>query len=189
MSRLWTDAQTAYLAQRINTDSLHSIAEHLGRTVMAVRQKHLAMGLSKRRISPMRCAILAVLREHGPMPITTIAEHLGWPRNIVQSAVACARRDNPGEFFRITQYAWQEAGAGAPMAFYAALGGKDAPKPRASKERINAQKLAHYHRHKAVISTRRTIKHAGASMPRNPWMQLAASGVRQAMTAAMGKTT
>lgn len=185
MSRLWTDAQTAHLAQRINTDSLHSIAEHLGRTVLAVRQKQISMGLSKRRTSPMRCAVLAVLQQHGPMPITAIAEHLEWPREIVQRAIACARSDHPGEFFRITQYAWQESGSGGQIAFYSAPGGKDAPKPRASKKRINAQKLAHYYRHKAVISTRGAVKRAGASMPRNPWLQLAASGVRHAMTAAM----
>lgn len=76
-----------------------------------------------------RDAITQALRECGPMSVPEIAEHLGMPRYLVNTAMTTARRNHPGRFFRIVRYRPQVGVSGRETPIYSASYGPDAPRP------------------------------------------------------------
>ena len=143
-----------------------------------------------KRPAPMRDAVLAALAAHGSMSISDTAQVMNLPRANVASAVASARQTHPGKCFRIVGYVWQEAGPGREIPLYSAQGGVDKPRPQAGQARHNAQKRAHYQRHKARINAKAAAKRAqrrgGVA---NPWAQLAPPALRAYMTKTARATT
>lgn len=116
------------------------------------------------------------------MSITDIAAEMDWPRGTVEKAIVGTRHDYPGQHFQIVAYKWQEYGQGREIPIYAAQGGVDKPRPRASKERHRAQKRAYYARHKARINAKSRAKRLGISAAPNPWLQLAHPDMRPFMS-------
>ncbi|EOI7372953.1 TPA: hypothetical protein ACJFUB_004440 [Yersinia enterocolitica] len=76
--RLWSPTELAYLRENVTTSTYQDIAEHLGRTVPAVRRKAFLNGLYTGRRKPWSPVELAYLRENaGTTRHQAIADHLG----------------------------------------------------------------------------------------------------------------
>jgi hypothetical protein len=96
-----------------------------------------------------RDAITAALIECGPMSVMEIAEHLGWERNRVNTAITTARANHPGRFFRIASYRQQVGKQGRETPIYAAKRGQDAPRPAFDQAHITSRRHEYYLRTRA----------------------------------------
>lgn len=74
-----------------------------------------------------RDAILAHLREHGPMTFSELAQALAMHRNRVADAIGFSRRNHGPAHFRIQSWAQSPRSGTVPV--WAAGPGKDAPRP------------------------------------------------------------
>lgn len=135
---------------------------------------------------PARNAVIAVLKEYGPMTKNDIAEVLGWHPARVHSTLANARRLRPGKVFRVVRYQRSEDGKSKDQSVYAAGPGQDVPRPQIDAiERRKETQSRYRNRHKAAINARmrmRRAKQHGHSIVPNMFAQLAPPAVRSYMT-------
>lgn len=134
---------------------------------------------------PVRNAVIAAIKEHGPMTCNEVAEVLGWTIERTHSVIANGRRLHPGKLFRVIRYQ-PSRGKGKDQAVYAVQAGKDKPRPTTDMKVRRHEALQRYrNKHRATINARhrqaRAAK-AGSTVPQNPWMQLAPVELRSVMT-------
>lgn len=138
---------------------------------------------------PVRNAVIAALREHGPMTRHALAECLDWPLGRVHSTVANARRLRPEQVFRVVGYQRVLEGKGKDASIYAAEPGPDMPRPKAGQyQRNRATRRRYRERHRAVINARHRARRArekGRVVRSNFWAQLAHKSARSAMALAV----
>lgn len=136
---------------------------------------------------PVRNAVIAALKAHGPMTRHDLAEHLDWPLERVHSAIAGARRLRPGQIFRVVGYSRPPEGRGKDSSIYAAEAGPDVARKARMDARLKANQKRYRKKHKAVINARlrktRTLQ-AGRAIQPNPWAQLAPASMRGLMARA-----
>ena len=134
---------------------------------------------------PIRNAVIAILKEYGPMTRNDIAGILGWPPERVHSTIANARRLRPGEIFRVVRYQRVE-GKSKDQSVYAYAKGPDAPRPNVNKAARRKETEARYRRrHSATINARLRLyraKQAGRAIVPNLFAQLAPRELRPYMT-------
>ena len=107
-----------------------------------------------------RDAIYQALRECGPMTVPEIAEHLGVPRHIVNTAMTTARRNHPGRYFSIIRYIPQVGRSGRETPVYSARSGPDAPRPDFDSR---ASRSSYYQRNRARLAAERHARRGKAS--------------------------
>ena len=134
---------------------------------------------------PIRNAVIAVLKEYGPMTRNDIAGILGWEPGRVHNTITNARRLHPEKMFRVVRYQRVE-GKSKDQSVYAYAKGPDMPRPKVDKATRGRETRARYRRrHNATINARmriRRAKQAGHTMAPNMFAQLAPREVRPYMT-------
>ena len=135
---------------------------------------------------PIRNAVIATLKEHGPMTCEDTAGLMGWTVERVHGVISSARRLRPGQIFRVVRYQRAE-GRGKDHSVYAASPGQDAPRPKVDKKvrRLRTQE-DYRNRHRAIVNARNRMARAakkGYTASANPWAQLAPREIRSFMTA------
>ena len=137
---------------------------------------------------PVRNAVIATIKEHGPMTCADTAGLMGWTVERVHGAIASARRRCPGQIFRVVGYQRAADGKGKDASIYAAQPGDDVPRPAVNKKaRRNATQANYRKRHKAIVNARLRMsraKNKGRGVSNNIWMQLADKSARSAMSMA-----
>lgn len=133
---------------------------------------------------PIRNAVLACLREHGPMTMLDIAEALQWPLARVHSAICGARNRYPGQLVHISGYR-KHPERGKDVSVFAAGPGEDKPRPVLTNQQKQARRRvvqARYNRkNRTIIDTKARIKRAkakGVTVVSNPWLNLMPPSVR-----------
>lgn len=110
---------------------------------------------------------LRTLREHGPMSKAALIELLGPLGKAAAGAIATARHERPGEFFRIVRYERQRGRAGREIPIYSHAGGTDAPRPDLSgREHVRARQARYYQANRTLVLER---FRARRGKPINPW--------------------
>lgn len=137
---------------------------------------------------PARDAVIAALREFGPMHVRALAEHLEWTVERAARTVINARRLHPGNLIRVIGYTRVQEGKGKDMSIYSAEAGEDVPRSKVKEKRRRLVTQARYRdRHRAEINARHRLsrqKKTGKPLAPNVWAQLAPKEMQQAMTAA-----
>lgn len=134
---------------------------------------------------PVRNAVIAAIRAHGPMTCHEIAEALDWPLERVQGTLRSTRRLRPGEVFRVTGYKRAAEGKGKDASIYAAEAGPDAPRMAKTSLRIAANLKRYRKKHQALRNARLRLARAlKADRPAqaSPWQQLAPKGALSHIT-------
>lgn len=134
---------------------------------------------------PMRGAVVAALKKHGPMTCHAIADTMDWTLEQVQNTLRNTRRLQPGKVFRVTGYLRAAEGKGKDASIYAAEAGKDQPRMTKVAQRLKTNQARYRKRHSALINARlRTARalQAGHTVQINPWAQLAPKNMRSAMS-------
>lgn len=128
-----------------------------------------------------RAQIMGALTEHGPMTGAELAEHLGIGLRKVDAAIASARYQSPGQFFRVVRYLPVTGRRGRDLCVFAAEPGEDVPRQKFTKlkeAKRRAQAKARYRdKHRAAVNAANTLRKAalaGRPVTFNPWLQLAA---------------
>jgi hypothetical protein len=121
---------------------------------------------------------IATLREHGPMSKAELVELLGPNGARAASAIATARHENPGKFFRVTRYEVQRGRAGREIPIYAAGGGADAPRPAFGVDERKATQARYYRNNRARIIARVHARRRGP-VSGNPWVALLEPSARR----------
>lgn len=136
---------------------------------------------------PSRNAVIAAIKEHGPMTCAEVAEALGWPHSRAHETIANARRWQPGKVFRVVRYR-KTMGKGKDPSVYAVQAGPDVPRPVIDRKARRKEIDRRYQRkNQAIINARERAERAakvGPAAPTNLWMGLAPVGVRPLMTIA-----
>ncbi len=123
---------------------------------------------------------LSTLREHGPMSKADLAELLGENGKWAAAAIATARHEHPGKFFRVVRYEAQRGRAGREIPIYAAQPGADAPRPDfSSPEQRKDRQRRYYENNRAQILARTHARRHGPAGT-NRWMALLAPSDRRA---------
>lgn len=130
------------------------------------------------RKSEWRDLALATLREHGPMSKADLAELLGPNGARAALAIATARHENPGKFFRVTRYEVQRGRSGREIPIYAAGGGADAPRPDFGIDAMKATQARYYRSNRARIIARVHARRRGP-VSGNPWAALLEPSARR----------
>ena len=126
-----------------------------------------------------RSRIVAALQEAGPMTTKEVAEYLDLSQNIVSACIASTRWLLPQQVFRVVRYQPVTGHRGRDLAVYAAEAGADALHIVNPAKRRKQAEARYREKHRASINARgRTI----ASIPANPWLQLAPPEIRGSMT-------
>ena len=91
-----------------------------------------------------------------------------WPLGKAAArAIATARHERPGEFFRIVRYERQRGRAGREIPIYSHAGGTDAPRPDlSSREHVRARQARYYQANRTLVLER---FRARRGKPINPW--------------------
>lgn len=133
---------------------------------------------------PVRNAVLACLREHGPMTMLDIAEALQWPLARVHSAICGARKRYPGQLLHVSGYR-KHPERGKDLSVFTAGPGADKTRPALSQQQKQARRRAtqtRYNRkNRTLIDTKARIKRAkakGVEVVSNPWLNLMPPSVR-----------
>lgn len=132
---------------------------------------------------------IATLREHGPMSKAELVELLGTTGARAAAAIATARHENPGKFFRITRYEVQCGRAGREIPIYAAGGGVDAPRPDFASVEARKERSARYYRSNQARIIARTHARRRGPVSGNPWATLLAPSARRDVANAMRNRT
>lgn len=99
------------------------------------------------------------------------------------AAIATARYQQPGRFFRVVRYERQRGRAGREIPIYAAGGGKDAPRPDLSTlEARRERDSLYYRRNRARIIAKLHAKR-GSRVEANHWLGLLSPEDRRATAA------
>lgn len=117
----------------------------------------------------VRDAITKALRDLGPMSAEEIAEATGLPRGKVDGAMARARKNHPGKFFRVSRWRDQSGRQGREIPIYAAAPGKDADRPVFDDDRRKALNRRNYRENRAIRAAQRR-RRIGSSA--SPWAGL-----------------
>lgn len=127
---------------------------------------------------------LATLRENGPMSKQELIELLGPTKGArAGAAIATARHEQPGKFFRVVRYERQRGRAGREIPIYAAGGGKDAPRPDLSTlEARRERDSLYYRRNRARIIAKLHAKR-NSRVETNHWLGLLSPEDRRATAA------
>jgi hypothetical protein len=104
------------------------------------------------RAPELREAIKRVIREHGPMTVTEIAEELGRSLITIGSCISTARTGKVKHFY-VKTHKPQVGRSGVPAGVYAIGARKDAEPPPADRK---AGDRRYYAKNKAAIKLRRT---------------------------------
>jgi hypothetical protein len=133
---------------------------------------------------PVRNAVLACLREHGPMTMMEVAETLQWPVERVHSAISGARKRYPGQLVHIVAYR-KHPERGKDVSVFKAGPGEDKPRPVLTKQQKAARRRVtqtkYNRKNRTLIDTRARIKRAkakGVEVVSNPWLHLMPPSVR-----------
>lgn len=110
---------------------------------------------------------LRTLREHGPMSKAALIELLGPLGKAAAGAIATARHERPGEFFRIVRYERQQGRSGREIPIYSHAGGPDAPRPDLSGPEHRRERQARYYQANRALVLERFRARRGK--PINPW--------------------
>ena len=113
---------------------------------------------------------LRTLREHGPMSKAELVELLGPLGQAAGRAIATARHERPGEFFRIVRYEFQRGRAGREIPIYSHAGGPDAPRPDLSGPQHRRERQARYYQDNRTRLLARVRARRGKAP--SPWGQL-----------------
>jgi len=141
------------------------------------------------RALPVRNAVIAVLKEHGPMTIPEIADHLAWDLPRTRSVIANGRRLHPGKLFRIIAYRRATESKGKDTGVFAAQAGPDKPRNPDKIARRKKTQASYRRRHQALINARHRKWRAekqGRELVPNIWAPLlpsSANSVRAYMSA------
>lgn len=147
---------------------------------------------SKPRPSPRRQAVLAILREHGPMTAASAAAHLQWDIAMVSRAIVFARQKHSGEFFRVVRHKGTVGHWGPDQPVYAAEPGPDAYKrPISEKTRRRVAAKRWRDKNSAVEAAKKRASRASSSGAKavNVWSQLAPPSLRRQMTMVAANTS
>lgn len=123
----------------------------------------------------VRDAIVAALREFGPMSAAEISETTGLPRGKVNAALTNARASHPGRFFRVSRWQLQVGRKGRETPVYAAAPGKDADRPTFDEEHRKAANRRNYRANRARWAAQRKRR---AGVATSPWSGLVAMETR-----------
>lgn len=110
---------------------------------------------------------IRTLREHGPMSKAELIEFLGPIGKAAARAIATARHERPGEFFRIVRYERQRGRAGREIPIYSHAGGQDSPRPDLSGREHARERQARYYQANRKLVLERFRARRGK--PINPW--------------------
>lgn len=133
---------------------------------------------------PVRSALIAALKEHGPMTRHDLAELLDWTVDRVHSVIGAGRMRYPGQIFRVVGYRRASQGKGKDASIYAAEAGPDqARKAKVAARRVASQRRYRQKHNAAINSRTRAMRAAKAGRPgqASPWAQLASPAARAAM--------
>lgn len=116
-----------------------------------------------------RNAILAAIREHGPMTVAELVEVTGKTRHSIDAAII-NMRERGTEFLRVKGYQRQVGNGGIAASIYDLGPGKDAKRPDLSTIEAHRERQARYRdKNRAVINAR---TNARRGRPINPFLQL-----------------
>jgi hypothetical protein len=143
-----------------------------------------------------RAEIMAALLECGPMTAEGISNHLDLELHKVNTAIASARYQAPGVFFRVVRYLPITGRRARDACVLAAEPGADLPRTKLTAQKLarrRQQAKTRYHaKNRATENAKSTARKAaltGRAVASNPWLQLAAPNQRAAiarMTGGMG---
>lgn len=119
----------------------------------------------------VRDAIVAALREFGPMSAAEISEATGLPRGKVNGSLTLARASHPGQFFRIVRWQLQVGRKGRETPIYAAETGKDARRPAFDDAHRKAASQRNYRANRA---RRAALRKQRSGISASPWAGLVA---------------
>lgn len=116
-----------------------------------------------------RDAILAAIREHGPMTAAEIAETTGKKRSAIDSALVAMRKR--GSFYvRVSGYRRQIGGAGIAAGIFALGPGKDVPREDLGGKEGHRQRNERYREKNRMVIRAKTAIRRGVTL--NPFSQL-----------------
>lgn len=134
--------------------------------------------------SPVRDAIIKVLKDHGPMTAREVANFLPeFSEEKIVRNIHITRAAYPGAFFRVTRYIDPiKIGSKCKhfLSVYAAIPGPDAPKPDLDRKARRKETIARYNeRHAAQVKVSKAKWNAKRPGTRkktdyNPWQGLGA---------------
>jgi hypothetical protein len=127
-----------------------------------------------------RAQITAALKAHGPMTAEGISCHLDIDPHKISTAIASARYQAPGVFFRVVRYLPITGRRARDACVFAAGPGADVPRTKSTKAKLarrRQQAKARYHaKHRAAENAKSKARKAaltGRALAVNPWLQLA----------------
>lgn len=133
-----------------------------------------------------RRRVVAALQEHGPMTRFELAEVLGWSVATVGTTIGSTRWLLPHQVFRVVGYRAVTGSRGRDIAIYAAQAGPDVQrKPVDQAQRRKVSQARYREKNRAVIQAKDRLaraQKAGAPVVINPWIGLAPTQMRAAMT-------
>jgi hypothetical protein len=139
-----------------------------------------------------REAVLACLREHGPMTAAEAAEYLCITPTAAASVITSTRYENPGQFFRIASYRKVTGRRAKREIVFEASAGPDAKRPVVDElaDRRKRQ-IDYYKRNAARVNARSRARRAAAKGGQavNPWAQLAHPDLKGYMCRIAANTT
>lgn len=139
-----------------------------------------------------RDAVLAALRERGPMTAHEVAEHLEMPHNIVRNTIGTTRNLRPGQLIRVVAYRPVIGRRARDEFVFAAQAGPDVERKPINMEKRRKERQARYRqKHSGTIKVRERVRNAkrrGAQPVINMWAGLVGTEMQTYMVTVAANT-